>query len=156
MNKQSLLCTLKSIGKCTIEQDDTVFRIAWPYIKALKQLSHFSHLIMFTHNKMGIKHYVCKAHLVNEKQGVIITDNTNIQDNTIIYDIKPYIPCEDRALQTDKKHRKDGDRVQKYKYENDLEAEDLPEMIQFMSKGDFKHLNEKGTLIMNERLEKTG
>src|SRR6056297_405189 len=144
MNKQNHLCNLKSIGTCTHEKNETIFRIAQPYIKALKQLNRFSHLIMFTHNKMGIKHYVCKAHLVDEKQGIIITDNTNIPDNTIIYDIKPYIPCEDRVLQTDKKHRKDGNRFQKTSYQNELTVEELPEQIDIESKGIFKHLNGKG------------
>src|SRR6056297_2374589 len=129
MNKQNHLCSLKSIGTCTNQNDETVFRIAQPYIKALKQLSHFSHLIMFTHNKTGIKHYVCKAHQVDEKQGIIITDNSNIPDNTIIYDIKPYIPCEDRILQNNHKHRKDWDRIQKTSYQNELTVEELPEQI---------------------------
>jgi len=153
MNKQTHLCTLKSIGNCTNQNDETVFRIAQPYIKALKQLSHFSHLIMFTHNKNDIKHYVCKAHHVDEKRGVIITDNINIPNNTIIYDIKPYIPCEDRIIQNKDNHRKDLDRIQKTTYQNMLTLEDLPEQIDIESKGIFKHLNGRGTLIINDEMK---
>ena len=95
---------------------------------------------------------MCKAYHVDEKQGVIITDNINIQDNTIIYDIKPYIPCEDRVLQNNHQQRKDSERIHHFVYQNELTLEDLPEQIVIESKGIFKHLNGKGTLIMNEKV----
>nr|HPR97446.1 TrmO family methyltransferase [Thermotogota bacterium] len=150
MIKTSHTCTLKPVGKAVIQNGETVFLIASQYTDALKHLSHFSHLIMFSHNGERLTHYICKAHLVDEKNGLILTDNGDIPDNTIIHDIKPYFPCEDRIpFKGKNKGRKDGQKTGTTLHDNDLNLEDLDEVLSFESKGLFRYINGKGILIMN-------
>ncbi len=147
MAQKTHTCTLKAIGKATVQNGETIFQIVPQYTKALTNLRHFSHLIMFSHNTNRILHYVCKAHLVDEEEGIIITDNTDIPDNTIIHDIKPYFPCEDKI--PSKKRRNGKKRHRTVRYNNQLNEETLNDSVTFEAKGLFKHIGGKGTLLMN-------
>ncbi len=149
--KKSDACLLNPLGNVTIQNRQAILRMVDPYHKALKNIGHFSHLILFSHNNQRITHHLCKIAGIDEPAGIVITDNTDIPDQAIIYDIKPYFPCEERLEPME--HRIEGTKKAQAidrSYQNRLKKEELPQAIAIEPKGVFKHLGEQGTLIMND------
>lgn len=48
-------------------------------------------------NQCGVKLITSKILRLKEEKGIIEIDSLNINNNTLIFDIKPYFPCEDRV-----------------------------------------------------------
>lgn len=104
------------IGKIVVNQRRGFIHVLSNYKQALKHLGSFSHAIIFLENVEGheqcnssiiekaegenssiIKPITVKIINVDEKTGIIEIDNSMINTDTIVYDIKPYFPCEDRV-----------------------------------------------------------
>ena len=148
--KKSDTCTLYALGNVTIRNHEAVLQMVEPYHKALKNVGLFSHLILFSHTEKRIAHHLCKIKGIDEQAGIVITDNLDIPDQAIIYDIKPYFPCEERLYPMESPV-KGAETIQGIdgSYQNTLKKEDLPQAITVEPIGVFKHLGEQGTLIMN-------
>ncbi|HEX3077099.1 MAG TPA: TrmO family methyltransferase, partial [Lachnospiraceae bacterium] len=73
------------------------------YVPALKHLSKFSHAIIIIQNQdqsseNQFEHRIVSMRNVDEENGIIeFSSNMNFAKDTVIYDIKPYFPCEDRV-----------------------------------------------------------
>lgn len=90
-----------SIGNVKILQNIIYLHINNEFKQALKHLSSFSHILVFLRcqsksSNVQLSYHVAKIIGLDEKKGVIQVDNIEAENNTIIYDIKPYFPCEDR------------------------------------------------------------
>ena len=95
---------LLPIGKIKVEDKRTYMHILPKYSKALKYLDLFSHALIFLKDNNSAKHSNSIAELIigkilklEEHRGIIEIDNDTIDDNSLIFDIKPYFPCEDRV-----------------------------------------------------------
>lgn len=80
-------------------QDDgvSVIRLSRQYHKALLNLQQFSHILVFHKEEHRVAYHITRVIQVNEDHGVIIAGRMNVPDTTVVYDIKPYMPCEDRV-----------------------------------------------------------
>lgn len=66
------------------------------FVKGLKYLSSFSHIIVIFSKELMQK--TIEINNVDEKAGIItFNEDSALQDNVLVYDIKPYFPCEDRV-----------------------------------------------------------
>lgn len=88
---------LNPIGALTKSHGKQYIRIHSKYCKGLKHLKCFSHALIFIKNdEKALTFCVVKMLNLDESKGVIHIDQMNGKKNTVIYDIKPYFPCEDR------------------------------------------------------------
>lgn len=135
------------IGKLSVRKSYTAVHIMPDYRPALKYLELFSHAIVFLEynqdynffdcpdrfqsilresfkiadllRKNKVRAAVAKVLNVNEKKGIVELDYTGAQDGMVIFDIKPYFPCEDRVkafsvpdfMKEWHEWRPDGDRI---------------------------------------------
>jgi len=144
--------TLKPIGKVDKKDNNKIVKILDEYAKALKNLSKFSHAILFTYNLDKVSHYVTKILAIDEKKGMLIIDSDDINENSIIYDIKPYFSCEDNLFDSNVTNIAKADSaVEDIKYENDLSKDDLPGISKIKTSGIFKNIAGQGTLILDEK-----
>lgn len=69
------------------------------YKSALKNLSLFSHVLLFSQCDTKKNITVATAQLlnINENEGILWLNSNDIKENMTIVDIKPYFPCEDRV-----------------------------------------------------------
>lgn len=92
--------TLYPIGNVVTDQSCYYLNIYKEYRLALKHLNHFSHILIFIENagnsENPISYEITKVINMNDKKGIIQIDYSQATNHTIIYDIKPYFPCEDR------------------------------------------------------------
>lgn len=112
------------VGTLRVGERSTLAYIMPDYRPALKYLELFSHVAIFLRGnkvynfsdypdklqsiveesfratdllrKSDVGVIVAKVASVNEKKGLIELDYTGFQDGAVIFDIKPYFPCEDR------------------------------------------------------------
>ncbi len=70
------------------------------FTKALKNLSMFSHIIIFTYLDDKVSYHVCNMKYIDEKVGLLLFENDEVKKDTIIYDIKPYFPNEDNVVKS--------------------------------------------------------
>lgn len=106
--------TITPIG--AIKKQDTYdcIQIRDVYKKGLLKLELFSHMLIFMYHEKRLQYKVLKIVEVDHKQGLIITETSGLKDYTYIYDIKAYMPCEDKVLTED------------YKQESPVTYEDRP------------------------------
>jgi len=93
MQKQTVI----PIGVITHDGGVSIIRLAQKYNKALLNLDLFSHILVFLNEAGRITYHITRAVHVDEKRGGVITGKLDVPENTALYDIKPYIPCEDRV-----------------------------------------------------------
>ncbi|WDV47777.1 excinuclease ABC subunit UvrA [Clostridiaceae bacterium M8S5] len=77
------------------------------YKAGLKDLGKFSHVLLFASkfeeegadeiSKVQTTPIIAKILDIDEKKGVFEIDQLSIKDSMILYDIKPYFPCEERV-----------------------------------------------------------
>ncbi len=93
---------LYAIGHVVRQDKNLILHIEEKIIPAMKNLSLFSHATLIFGDGTGALHLrVTKLSEVNEKSGRIILDEScRLMDGNVIYDIKPYIPCEDRIVES--------------------------------------------------------
>ncbi len=89
------------IGNVKILQSCFYLYINHQFKQGLKYLNSFSHIIVFMkcqprNTDMELSYNIAKIIDIDERRGIIQVDNLEVENNTIIYDIKPYFPCEDR------------------------------------------------------------
>jgi excinuclease ABC subunit A len=89
--------TVFPIGIITHDGGVSIIRLAQKYNKALLKLDLFSHILVFINEAGRISCHITRAVHVDEKHGVVITGKLDLPDNTALYDIKAYMPCEDRV-----------------------------------------------------------
>lgn len=89
--------TLVPIGAVTHYGRFSVLKIQDKYKGALLKLDTFSHMLVFTNQNNKVAYYLACITKVYMDKGIVITNCLSIPDNSVIYDIKPYIPCEDRV-----------------------------------------------------------
>lgn len=88
---------LVPIGETENNRESILLRIYSDYKPALKHLDLFSHAILFTYNNSeSITLFTVKILRLDLKKGVIQVDDLRIKSGCLLYDIKPYFPCEDR------------------------------------------------------------
>lgn len=90
------------IGKVDKKDNINSIVIDKKYAKGLKSLGLFSHAIVIYSQNMDSRvpflHRIIKINSVEEKKGIIYFDESHeFYKDDIIYDIKPYFPCEDRV-----------------------------------------------------------
>lgn len=113
------------IGKLIVRDNYTFAHIMPDYRPALKNLKLFSHILVFSKPDREYNQSNCTGELkrvlsesmrikalgrenevdvtaakvlsVNETEGILELDYMMVQDGTVIFDIKPYFPCEDRV-----------------------------------------------------------
>jgi Uncharacterized conserved protein len=93
--------TMNTLGQIIREKDGYVIYINQKIIPAMKHLSSFSHATLVYGNGSENPFHVavCRLAAVDEKAGIIHIDGVVcLADNNVVYDIKPYMPCEDRVL----------------------------------------------------------
>ncbi|MFZ5354026.1 MAG: excinuclease ABC subunit UvrA [Bacillota bacterium] len=108
---------LFSIGRLKTTANHAYACIASDFRPALKYLDLFSHVVIFymADNYQNddsitwtykIRRSLCKSIIqtttakiinVDEREGIIELDCVDLQKDTVIFDIKPYFPCEDRV-----------------------------------------------------------
>ncbi|QUI22183.1 SAM-dependent methyltransferase [Vallitalea pronyensis] len=102
------------------EEKGTIIRLQEGFEKALINLDHFSHCLIFTQTKDKLFCYGTKIREVDEKKGQMVIDE-GLEGE--IMDIKPYFPCEER-LEKPVKQLKDpallfhGNPIGEYLYVN--------------------------------------
>ena len=96
MQKQTVI----PIGIITHDDGESIIRLAQKYNKALLNLDLFSHILVFINEEGRVNYHITRVILVDEEHGVIVTGKMNVPENTVLYDIKAYIPCEDRVRST--------------------------------------------------------
>lgn len=93
------------IGSVYRDNEQQFIKIDSQFIKGLKNLSMFSHAIIIFKNNVEsnimntmLSQKVIRLESVDEKQGMIITEDISKENNEItLYDMKPYFPNEDRV-----------------------------------------------------------
>ena len=93
MQKQTVI----PIGVISHGDGISIIRLAQQYNKALLNLDLFSHMFVFLNEAGRITYRITRVIHVDEKHGVVIVGKLDVPENTVIYDIKAYIPCEDRV-----------------------------------------------------------
>ncbi len=107
---------LLPIGKLIVREEHTYVHLAADYIQALKYLDLFSHALIFCkpnekcdiqgcRNNLNqnvdkinsITSFTAKILNIDKKAGMIELDRVYFKKDAMIYDIKPYFPCEDRV-----------------------------------------------------------
>lgn len=88
--------TLVPIGAVAQYGEFSVIKILSKYNKALLKLNTFSHMLVFTNENEKVGYCIACITKVYMNKGIVITNCLSLPDNTVIYDIKPYVPCEDR------------------------------------------------------------
>ncbi len=69
------------------------------FVKGLKYLSSFSHIIVIFSKELMQK--TIEINNVDEKAGIItFKEDKDLEDNVPVYDVKPYFPCEDRVKES--------------------------------------------------------
>jgi excinuclease ABC subunit A len=92
---------LIKIGK--LEVNKQYIQLEDKYKKGLKYLSLFSHIIVFYGDEnidvfdKSLSSTVLQIKEINEEESKIYIEEHTIQRDVIIYDMKPYFPCEDRV-----------------------------------------------------------
>ncbi|WP_086350877.1 excinuclease ABC subunit UvrA [Candidatus Enterococcus clewellii] len=114
---------LKAIGTVHKEADMLVVEMTEKRLTAaMKNLSLFSHAtFIFSDGRGRLKVRVLAMSEVDEKNGrLVLAEGGGLLEGNAVYDIKPYIPCEDRLLteqqmidtaQPDKAEKTGGDEV---------------------------------------------
>lgn len=93
---------LIKIGK--LEVNSQYIQLEDKYKKGLKYLSLFSHIIVFYGDEnidvfdKSLSYTVLQIKEINEEESKIYIEEHTIQRDVIIYDMKPYFPCEDRVM----------------------------------------------------------
>lgn len=97
---------LKEIGRFYYENEKSYIQLNKVYSKGLKYLDLFSHVIvLFANPSNRLLEQVFPILHVEEKSGIlVIQDNKDDNNNYIIFDIKPYFPCEDRVQESSCSH----------------------------------------------------
>lgn len=92
---------LHAVGTARKTDGGMELMIDTPFIPAMKHLSAFSHATVFfgDNSDIPVKQRVISLQSVDEKSGQICLDvDCGLMDGNPIFDIKPYMPCEDRLL----------------------------------------------------------
>lgn len=92
---------LNIVGKVMIGANGPEIKIHEDFVPAMKYLSMFSHAIFLFNDgcTAPFKALVSAQAHVDERSGIIRLDrDCSLEEGNIIYDIKPYMPCEDRLL----------------------------------------------------------
>ena len=88
------------IGRIYKEEKSAFIKVMPDFIKALKHLNQFSHTIIFSGDDEiadnSIKVEVGKLLEIDENSGIIKIDSASDRIGKVLWDIKPYFPCEDR------------------------------------------------------------
>lgn len=96
-NKINGALLLNPIGDLTKSHRKQYIRIHSKYRKGLKHLKYFSHALIFIKDdEKALTFCVVKMLNLDESKGIIHIDKMDEKGNVVIYDIKPYFPCEDR------------------------------------------------------------
>ena len=92
------------IGSIFEENKRKIVKIDSKFCKGLKNLSLFSHAIIIYKSNLtsnilntDLSQKVVKLELVDEKKGLLTIGNSVLGGKSILYDIKPYFPNEDRV-----------------------------------------------------------
>ncbi|HPA92308.1 MAG TPA: excinuclease ABC subunit UvrA [Petrotogaceae bacterium] len=97
---------LKNIGIIFNSNGLTAVFLKKEYIPALLHLELFSHCIIFSDSqqqdkynlfKSSISSEVCRIVKIDGKRGIIYLDRIAAADQSPVWDVKPYFPCEDRV-----------------------------------------------------------
>lgn len=88
------LFELTIIGKFN---DEKTLKLNSEFYSGLKHLDGFSHMIIIYSENEKLKQKILKIESTDIKTGTVITGGIN-NKNTNVYDIKPYFPSEDNAL----------------------------------------------------------
>lgn len=98
---------LFSIGAIKAEASCTCIHIIEDYRSALKYLDLFSHASVFFISNHNVSFITVKILKVNVKSGVVEIEGLSLYDSyecnlngVLIFDIKPYFPCEDRVKES--------------------------------------------------------
>lgn len=101
-------CRLKPIGSIQRLDNRCFVHILKAYRPALKFLDQFSHAILFyripdnnlprrIHNQPGLDFSTVKLFKIDETSGILEIDDDVRLDGSVLFDMKPYFPCEDRV-----------------------------------------------------------
>ena len=146
-NKQYILQT---IGVVEALQEGYRLSFCKNYHKALMGLSMFSHGLLFYGSEAEDRPFelqlVALMH-VNENGEVYIACNTPIPSGTVIYDLKPYFPCEDRVLvEAEQKVEK----KQLVSHFTKWQAHDKEQLVG-LAIGEIRKIGERYRILLNER-----
>jgi excinuclease ABC subunit A len=144
MKKISLI----PIGEIIKTDSVSFIKLYSRYCKGLKNLEFFSHLIVFTDCEDGILYHIKKIIKTDRKEGLIIVEQINIPDNTVVFDIKPYMPCEDR-IKGDVYKKESSitfDETKEYKTDTDVLSGNV-DIIEKSLKGKYR-FNSKQELLL--------
>ena len=75
----------------------SVIRLSRQYHKALLNLHQFSHMLVFHNKEDRVAYQITQVVQVDEGHGFVIAGKMDVPNTTVVYDIKPYMPCEDRV-----------------------------------------------------------
>ncbi len=93
MEKQTVL----PLGVICHEDGVSVIRLSRQYHKALLNLHQFSHMLVFHNKEDRVAYQITQVVQVDEGHGFVIAGKMDVPNTTVVYDIKPYMPCEDRV-----------------------------------------------------------
>lgn len=105
-NKKLKKYELFTIGYTKIEDSKICIYVLPKYKSALKYLDLFSHVLLFfkkdkeksfRNHQNNINVTTAKILNINENGGIIWLNCKEIKQNTVVVDLKPYFPCEDRV-----------------------------------------------------------
>jgi len=112
---------LKSIGKIVKNENRSFLILEDKYRKGLKELKHFSHIILIAHltekkkskngagdeekfytlknsfMTSGLLQFSVKLFSVDEKKGILEIENSGSHNDMYVFDVKPYFPVEERV-----------------------------------------------------------
>lgn len=111
-NRTNRGLSLNPIGDLVKIHTNQYIRIYREYRKGLKHLELFSHALVFIEDDEKVLSFcIVKILNIDETKGIIQIDQLHSKKDVIIYDIKPYFPCEDRICENyilDDLERNDG------------------------------------------------
>jgi excinuclease ABC subunit A len=92
---------LISIGKICIKNNSYIIELHKSYFEALKYLDEFSHAVLIysiNKNKINVlKETIIEIESIDLKNGKIECKSKDLLNNSNVFDLKPYFPCEDRV-----------------------------------------------------------
>jgi len=96
---------LFSIGKMISDNAETKLVLDKKYLKGLKYIELFSHILVFyadkKEEKIMLQESLIEILSVDDKSGIMLLKQENKQEiEKVVFDIKPYFPCEDRVRES--------------------------------------------------------
>ncbi len=95
-------CKLNTIGNLKYNNGLHELRVDQKYVKGLKNLEMFSHILLITateiQERAGFKILTAGIKDIDLLSGYFALNINENVESASIYDIKPYIPCEDRVI----------------------------------------------------------